>query len=92
MASSNEVDIVALKTKLYDRLLEEQDDNPGAVWHQHEIMELGIVKDLTILLGVAQLLINEKLFKAVHEQGELGWVLRTPLEARQYVLIYLFYP
>jgi hypothetical protein len=79
---AEELDISALKKQLHDKLWEEQDDNTSAVWHQHEILELGVVKELTVLLAILNELSNDKLLKTVTEAGEVGWILRTQAEAK----------
>jgi hypothetical protein len=85
-------DITALKTELYEACVPFAKDNPKIVFHQVDIFDLDIVpnNDVNILLQVSQLLLDEKLFKVVHDTDGMGWKLRTVDEAKKYVLS-LFY-
>lgn len=85
-------ELTALKSTLYLKLVEDQGEDSGTVYHQNDILDQNVIpnRKLEILLDVTQQLVNEKLFKPVQNMGELGWVLRTPAEAKQYVLILPF--
>lgn len=83
--SSNPLDVPALKTKIYDALLPAATLDPQQVFNQEYILALGIIpnRDPGLLIRVAQLMVNEKLFKLVQSDG-LGWRLRSLDEAKKY--------
>jgi DNA-directed RNA polymerase III subunit RPC6 len=87
--ASNKAEIAAWKEQLYAACLPFTEDNPRMVFRQADLFDLDIVpnNDLMTLMSVAQVLLNEKLFKVVHEGGEMGWMLRTADEAKKYVLL-----
>lgn len=89
-----DIDIVALKTKLYDACLNEADGDMKTVFHQNSIFELEVIpdRDVMTLLSVAQRLVDEKLFKPVNDITGLGWMLRTIEEARKSVSESIFTP
>ncbi len=82
-------DIAALKTELYEACVPFTTDNPKIVFHQNDIFNLDIIPndDVHLLLQVAQVLLDEKLFKVVHDTDGMGWKLRTLDEAKKYVLL-----
>jgi DNA-directed RNA polymerase III subunit RPC6 len=98
MASSNRTaappvgeDITALKTELYEACVPFAKDNPKIVFHQADIFDLDIIpnNDVQILLKVSQLLLDEKLFKVVHNTDGMGWKIRTVDEAKKHVISFI---
>ena len=86
MASAGGTSTAALKVQVYEACKPFADEDPKHVFNQVFILNLGIIPndDPVILLGVAQALVNEKLFKLVSAEG-LGWRLRSLDEAKRYV-------
>jgi DNA-directed RNA polymerase III subunit RPC6 len=82
-------EIAALKAELYEACVPFAIDNPKIVFHQTDIFDLDIIpnNDVHLLLQVAQVLLDEKLFKVVHDTDGMGWKLRTVDEAKKYVLL-----
>jgi DNA-directed RNA polymerase III subunit RPC6 len=82
-------EIAALKTELYEACIPFAKDNPKIVFHQADIFDLDVIpnNDVHLLLQVAQVLLDEKLFKVVHDTDGMGWKLRTVDEAKKYVHI-----
>lgn len=86
--ASSKAEIAAWKEELYDACVPFFKENPKIVFHQSDLFDLDIIpdNDLQILLAVAQVLLDEKLFKVVHSnQDGMGWKLRTVDEAKKYV-------
>jgi len=77
-------DIKSLKAQLYEACLQILDETPDIVFHQQEIVDLDIIPndDVQVLLAVVQGLVDERLFKVVHQAG-VGWKLRTKDEAKK---------
>lgn len=86
--AASDVSISVLQNKLYDACLQIQEDDPQHVFHQNELQEfenIPPIKDLQTLLLVVQKLLDEKLFKMVHDTDGMGWKLRTREEAKKCV-------
>ena len=79
------LDITALKQALYKACIEEASGESKTVFHQNSIFELEVIpnRDVSILLQVAQMLVDEKYFKPVNDVSGLGWMLRTQDEANK---------
>ena len=79
--------MTALKTELYDACLE-ADEGDKRVWRQLDFEEMEIVPagNVQLLTAVVQMLVDEKLFKIVQNEGSVGWKLRGAEEARKCVL------
>jgi DNA-directed RNA polymerase III subunit RPC6 len=91
MASSkplpSSLEIAAWKEEVYDACVPFAKDNPKIIFHQADLFDMDIIPndDLQILLTVTQLLLDEKLFKVVHNIEGMGWKLRTVDEAKKYI-------
>jgi len=81
-------DIAALKTVIYDACVPFTEDDPKIVFHQPFIFDLNLIpnNDVNILLLVTQTLVDEKLFKIVHDTEGMGWRLRSAEDAKKSVL------
>lgn len=84
---ASKAEIAALKDEVYEACVPIAKDNPRIVLRQADILDLDIIPNgnLQTLLDVAQSLLNEKLFKVVHDTDGMGWKLRTVDEAKKYV-------
>jgi DNA-directed RNA polymerase III subunit RPC6 len=84
---ASKAEIAALKEEVYEACVPIAQDNPRIVLRQADILDLDIIPNgnLQTLLDVAQSLLNEKLFKVVHDTDGMGWKLRTVDEAKKYV-------
>jgi len=80
-------DITALKAQLYDACVSHLEDEPDIVFHQNTLFELEVIpnNDVNILLQLINTLLNEHLFKVVHDAEGMGWKLRTLDEAKKHV-------
>jgi hypothetical protein len=90
MASSSGVvggGLKALKDQLYDACADLVLDQDVKVIKQQDIEEFNIegLADINTVLQVVQTLIDEKLFKVVHDDGSIAWKLRSQEEAKRYV-------
>jgi DNA-directed RNA polymerase III subunit RPC6 len=85
--ASSKAEIAAWKEELYAACIPFTKDNPRLVFRQADLFDLDIVpnNDIQTLLNVAQQLLDEKLFKAVHDIHGIGWILRTVDEAKKYI-------
>jgi DNA-directed RNA polymerase III subunit RPC6 len=75
-------DISNLKTSLYDLC---KDDGPGQMYRQSDLLDLGVIpnNDMSTLLKVTQALVDEKLFKMVHDGSNIAWVARSEADAQK---------
>jgi DNA-directed RNA polymerase III subunit RPC6 len=80
-------DIKGLKDKVYEACLEIVHEQDGMVIKQNDIQDLGFdgLEDINTLLQVVQVLINEKYFKVVHDDGSIAWKVRSLDEAKRCV-------
>ena len=76
-----------MKTGIYNDCAEFARANPKYVFRQAFIFELNRIpnEDVQMLLRVTQDLVDEKLFKIVHDSDGMGWRLRSVDEAEKYV-------
>lgn len=74
-------DIKGLKASLYEMCK----DDVGKMYRQSDLLDLGIVpnNDPTILLKVTQALVDEKLFKMVHDGANIAWMPRSQEDAKK---------
>lgn len=81
-------ELQALSKVVYQTLLDDDGIESGTVYHQADLLEYEVIPErkIDVLLDVVNILVHDKLFKPVNSQGELGWMLRSQLEAKQYVL------
>lgn len=81
-------ELQALSKVVYQTLLDNDGVESGTVYHQADILEYEVIPErkVTVLLDVTNILVHDRLFKPVNSQGELGWVLRSQFEAKQYVI------
>jgi len=87
--SPSKAEIAAWKVEVYDACLPHAREDPKMVFRQSDILDMDIIPNghLETLLLVAQLLLDEKLFKAVHDTHGMGWKLRTVDEAKKYIIL-----
>jgi hypothetical protein len=91
-ASLEAVDLIALKTKMYDACLAAAEGDSRRIFHQGDIEDMsltppGLSRDanVKIIMDVAQLLMNERLFKSMNTANGMAWQLRGVDEARKLV-------
>ncbi len=70
-----------------------QAEDKKLVFHQNDIWEMDVIpdNDVQVLLQVIQQLLDEKLFKVVHDGDGMGWKIRTVEEARKYASLLPLY-
>lgn len=75
------VDITGLKAALYDMCK----DDVGQMYRQNDLLELGVIpgNDPSTLLKVTQALVDEKLFKMVHDGANIAWMSRSQEDAKK---------
>jgi DNA-directed RNA polymerase III subunit RPC6 len=91
-AAAQGIDITALKTNIYDACAGVAAQNSKMVFRQASILELDQIpnNDVLVLLQVTQALVDEKLFKIVHDSDGMGWRLRSVEEAKKYASLSSF--
>ncbi|KAE9368426.1 RNA polymerase Rpc34 [Stipitochalara longipes BDJ] len=84
--SPSRAEIAAWKEEIYEACSPLAQESPRMIFRQSDILDMDIIPNdhLETLLAVAQLLLDEKLFKAVHDTQGMGWKLRTVDEAKKY--------
>ena len=74
-------DINGLKAALYEMVKEDV----GQMYRQSDLLDLGVIpgNDAVVLLKVAQALVDEKLFKMVHDGANIAWMARSQEDAKK---------
>ena len=82
---ASRAEIAALKEEVYKACVPFAADDPKLIFRQSDIIDLDIIPNgnLQAVLDVTQSLLNEKLFKVVHDTLGMGWKLRTADEAKK---------
>ncbi|KAI6251494.1 DNA-directed RNA polymerase III subunit RPC6 [Erysiphe necator] len=87
MVKFSDGNISVLKRQLYEACFLIQERDQSHVFHQNEFQEFDHISfdnDIQILLRVVQELLDDKLFKMVHDSEGMGWKLRSQEEATKY--------
>lgn len=88
MVKFSDGNISVLKRQLYEACFLIQERDQSHVFHQNEFQEFDHISfdnDIQILLRVVQELLDDKLFKMVHDSEGMGWKLRSQEEATKCV-------